>query len=353
MKVTIDTLKQFSPFYLLTNEQLEQIVPLAEINSFRKGAFVLRRGKELGKVHYLLSGQVDLVDANFNNESVIADSEDDDRHHYPLCEQSPTRIAAQAKVDIKVLTVDFETYETAQFWAEELQFEGVGRSTLSTIDGYNVTQNWMVYVLDLPLFAQVPPLQLQQLFSRFEAKSFAAGEQIIKEDASGDFFYVIEKGRVQISNRFQGVLAELKEGQYFGEEALVGETVRNASAVMLEDGILMCLNQADFKELLKDPLLRYIRKAQLQQQPNLMDGYRLLDVRLPIEHRKVHVRDSANVPLFSLRKRLTEFNHDTIYVITDDAGKRSEVAAHLLCQAGFTTYILENAQDCYSEVSSL
>lgn len=352
MTVSTDILRKFSPFHLLKDEQLAQIAPLVQIDSYPKGSFVIRRGKELNQIHYLVAGQVDLVDASFNSESVIAGSDEIDRAHYALCEESPSRISAMAKCKVKVLAVDFETFEMAQFWAEELQFKGAGKSTLSTIDGvYNGSQNWMVYVLDLPLFSQVPPLQLQQLFSRFEAKEFAAGEQVIREGASGDFFYVVEKGRVQIKNRFDGVIAELTEGQYFGEEALVGETIRNASAVMLEDGVLMCLDKADFKALLQDPLLRYINKAQLQQQPNLMDGYRLLDVRLPIEHRKIHVQESANVPLFSLRKRMSEFDQETAYVITDDAGKRSEVAAHLLCQAGFTTYILEDSEKCYSKAT--
>jgi CRP-like cAMP-binding protein len=45
-------------------------------------------------------------------------------------------------------------------------------------------------------------------------------------------------------------LAELKEGDAFGEEALVADTVRNATVVMKTDGMLLRLSKQDFNELL-------------------------------------------------------------------------------------------------------
>lgn len=351
MSVSVDLLKQFSPFQTLIESQLIELAAHATVKTLNKGSFIFKRGKDLSDVDYLVSGQVDLVDASFNSESIAA-GEEADRHCYPLCDRSPTPYSAMAKTTVQILSVDVETYEMAQFWADEQQFGNQDPIPEATLEEPVVgNKNWMVHLLDYPLFAQVAPMQLQQLFGRFEAHRFKAGERVIKEGSEGDYFYVIERGRAQVSTREAGVIAELTPGQYFGEEALVGDSFRNATVVMLENGTLMRLDKEDFRMLLQEPLLHYIDKTQLTEQPDASNGYRLLDVRLPVEYRKIHVKDSANVPLFSLRKRLPEFDHETVYIVTDDAGKRSEVAAHLLCQAGFTTYILEDSSRYYQRHS--
>jgi CRP-like cAMP-binding protein len=53
-------------------------------------------------------------------------------------------------------------------------------------------------------------------------------------------------------------LAELKEGDAFGEEALVADTVRNATVVMNTDGMLLRLSKQDFNDLLRAPLLQKV-----------------------------------------------------------------------------------------------
>ena len=351
MSVSVKLLQRFNPFQTLTESQLDELAAVASVETLAKGTFLFKRGKDLSTVSYLVSGQVDLVDASFNSESISAGA-DSDRYLFPLCDRSPTSYSAMTKTEAKILVVGIESYEMARFWADKQQFEGQEPIPEATLDEpTTINKNWMAHLLDYPLFAQLAPMQLQQLFGRFEAHRFKAGEQVIKEGGEGDYFYVIERGRVQLSTRESGVIGELQPGQYFGEEALVGDTFRNATVVMLENGVLMRLNKEDFKQLLKEPLIHYIDREQLTQQPESTNNYRLVDVRLPVEYRKIHVKDSANVPLFSLRKRLPEFNRETVYIVTDDAGKRSEVAAHLLCQAGFTTYILQNASNYYKQQS--
>ena len=57
-------------------------------------------------------------------------------------------------------------------------------------------------------------------------------------------------------------LAELGVGETFGEEALIAEAKRNATVTMLTDGVLMRLNKQDFRDLMHEPLLRWVDEQQ-------------------------------------------------------------------------------------------
>jgi len=339
-----DQLRQFNPFQELSDDQLERLSHQCSVERIPKGSFIFKRGKDLPVMYYLVSGTVDLVDASFNSEKVNGDT-DTDRCRFPLAQNSPSPVSAMAKSNVEVLCVEQSAYSQAQAWAEEARFAqpagaGVDDEPVSS-DG-----DWMVSLLDSPLFSQIPPTQIQRLFTCFEPVKFAAGDQVVKEGTAGGYFYVIESGEARVRTLLEGEVATLAAGQYFGEEALIGGAVRNATVEMTKPGVLMRLCEEEFRTLIHKPLIHFIDADELEAQGS-NGGYELLDVRLPTEYRKIHVKGSTNIPLAKLRKRMPELDKETVYVVTDDGGKRSEVAAHLMCQAGFNTYILRDSHEHY------
>lgn len=339
MAVSTALLQLFDPFDGLNSDQLEHMASLARVSRHRKGAFLNKRGKDVDLVSFLIAGTVDLVDGSFQSETVASGGE---RRTYPLVATSPSPVSVMTKSDVELLVIDIDAFNLALSWKEDGHMAPT-RATPVDNDG----RDWMVCLLDSPLFSQVPPTQIQQLFTCFEAVEVAKGETVVREGAPGDYFYVIESGTAEVANRFSGKIARLTAGNFFGEEALVGETLRNASVTMTSPGVVMRLSKEDFTALLIAPLIRYIDGDELHQQLDQGISLQVLDVRLPLEHRKMHVKGSLNVPLSAIRDKVAKLDHRTIYVVADDAGKRSEVAAHLLCQAGFTTYILQNAYQEY------
>jgi len=88
-------------------------------------------------------------------------------------------------------------------------------------------------------------------------------------------------------------------------------------------------------------VVRYVESKVLDK----MDKpYKLLDVKMPMEYRIQHMPGAINIPLSRLRNSLAELGRTNIYVVPDDAGSRADIAAHLLCQAGFDAVILKNCQ---------
>jgi CRP-like cAMP-binding protein len=78
------------------------------------------------------------------------------------------------------------------------------------------------------------------------------------------------------------VLAAIQTGDGFGEDALIAESVRNATVTMASNGSLMVLDKVDFDELLKRPIIKSISMEELHIQMDEGDsGTVLIDVRRP------------------------------------------------------------------------
>jgi rhodanese-related sulfurtransferase len=73
----------------------------------------------------------------------------------------------------------------------------------------------------------------------------------------------------------------------------------------------------------------------------------LIDVRLPMEFRHDRTSGARNIPLNELRRQIRTLEKDFVYVLCCDGGRRSELGAYLLTEAGLDAYVLDRpkAQD--------
>lgn len=87
-------------------------------------------------------------------------------------------------------------------------------------------------------------------------ETYAAGEYIFFQGDIERHFYIIESGTVQIctiDRQGQRVdIAKIKDGESFGEFALLGSAPRSASALALTDVSLVRVSEEGFQELLED-----------------------------------------------------------------------------------------------------
>lgn len=328
----------FSPFNALSSEYLDKVIEKAQLRELPKGKIIFKRGKTLDENYYLLEGRVDLIDAQFEKQTLDAGSE---ASRTPLNNGMPTQVSALAKTSVKLICLERDFVDLVLAWSqsgEVVEHEQEPESPPAD------EHDWMSYLLEAPLFARVPPSNIQKLFVRFESVEFDAGSWVIREGEPGDFFYVLERGRAQVLNKAGEPLAEIGPGEYFGEEALVGETTRNAGVRMLTQGSLMRLEKQDFSELLQEPVMRSIDKQELQQLREKGRSVEILDVRLPLERRMGFIDKSRNIPLAKLRESLPELDGEHLYLVSDDSGRRACVAVQLLLQAGLDAMILSQSE---------
>jgi formylglycine-generating enzyme required for sulfatase activity/rhodanese-related sulfurtransferase len=202
----------------------------------------------------------------------------------------------------------------------------------------------MTHNLQSEAFIKIPPSMIQSLLIKMETVPVKAGDVVIRQGDSGDYFYTLHEGRCAVTRKDSTdgedhLLAELSDGDSFGEDALVSDTKRNATVSMLTDGLLMRLAKEDFIELLKNPLVKRVDYEQAAAMVD--DGAVWVDVRTEDEYEHDAFEDSVNIPLACLRDELSELVFNSKYIICCDTGRRSESAGFMLSHKGFDVYVLE------------
>ncbi|XP_026033548.1 cGMP-dependent protein kinase 1-like isoform X3 [Astatotilapia calliptera] len=88
-----------------------------------------------------------------------------------------------------------------------------------------------------------------------EETHYSDGEYIIRQGARGDTFFIISKGKVNVTQGDSATqqpvhLRELVKGDWFGERALQGEDVRTANVVATEPVTCLVIDRDSFKHLI-------------------------------------------------------------------------------------------------------
>jgi rhodanese-related sulfurtransferase len=185
---------------------------------------------------------------------------------------------------------------------------------------------------------------IQKIFMKMEAQHFQRGDSVIQQGDEGEHFYLIREGKCEVVRKTrknpEGVtLARLGVGDNFGEEALISGGKRNASIIMLTDGVLMSLSKTDFLELMNEPLLNWVNYSEAKEIANGKGIW--VDVRLPAEFQSQHLDGSVNIPLPLLRSKVEKLEKNKKYIIYCDTGRRSSTATYLLTENGFEAYVLK------------
>src|SRR5262245_31491375 len=105
------------------------------------------------------------------------------------------------------------------------------------------------------LFRQLNDTELVEILTLCTTKRYSKDSQIFSEGDAAAKLYLIREGQVRISKMIPGVgeeaLAVLKEGDFFGEMALIDESVRSAHAIAHTDCTMMEIGIKDLQDLLK------------------------------------------------------------------------------------------------------
>lgn len=107
---------------------------------------------------------------------------------------------------------------------------------------------------EIYLFKNLSERVLGEVAALAFTEEYKRGDRIFKEGSRGDKFYLILSGEVRISKTIVGIgeeaLAILKEGDYFGEMALLDEAPRSADAYCAKRCVLSVIKRNDFEQLL-------------------------------------------------------------------------------------------------------
>jgi len=102
----------------------------------------------------------------------------------------------------------------------------------------------------VPLFAALSDEGATQLRNLLTENDVPSKTQVFSKGDTGNAMYLIERGKVRISitdeDRREITLAELAQGDFFGEMSLIDGRQRSADAIVVDDARFAVLSRSDF-----------------------------------------------------------------------------------------------------------
>ena len=341
--VSIQILKGLEPLSALSTQRLTELAELCVVERVSTTLDPFRVKGVAGQSVFLLKGELALILGNSSSEVVVGGTSE---ARHPLGRKTPFA-SAKAITDIELVRIDDDLLDIMATWDQVAAADKTGARAAEP--GVKSMSNWAILSgvfsinnLKSGAFAQLPTAHIDEMLKRFQRVGVKRGQVVIREGDDGDYYYVIESGKCQVERIVGGVsmvLAELKGGDAFGEEALVSNAKRNATVTMLADGSLFRLAKEDFNELLHEPLLQ--RVTMEQARAKVGSGGQWIDVRYPSEYQYDKLPGAINIPLSEVRNAVKVLDRSREYVLYCQSGRRSSAAAFLLAQRGFRAFVLE------------
>lgn len=330
-----EVLKKLIPINSLMSENFKELADKTRIENLSQGNKLFKQGDNDHLSVYLLSGVVTLTSEDGKSRMIVAGT---DEARYALAQLKPRQYTGVAKTDVTIARVDSALMDRLL----TLDQTTAGGIEVTEFDG-NLDAEWMMRMLRSEAFQKLPASNINEMFTHLEPMEVKTGQAIIRQGDPGDYYYIVKSGKASVARKAEqtgkvAILGQLGEGDSFGEEALLSGAPRNATVIMVSDGVLMRLAKKDFDHLLKEPLVQWVTMDEAKTMAQAGAG--LLDVRLEDEHRNGSVKGSINMPLYLLRMKLSSLDAKRKYVVFCQTGSRSCSAAFILSQRGFDVHVL-------------
>ena len=355
LNITDSLMAKYSPLSQLSKKYRNQVIKRSQVMTFSSGDVIFEKDHTLSFTYYLLAGKIKTRKSLLHSDIIDAS---EPRCLNPINSSVPTGVSAKAIEPGHLLLIDTKFLDRSLGWTEaetkkENENAKVSPATLAAPEVPSPEEfgkfneehfDWIANLLEFPLFFNLPPSNIDKIFEKFERIDVHEEQVIIEEGDEGDYFYLLISGsaRVIIGGREDKPI-RLSKGSYFGEEALVSDTVRSASVIMNEDGVLARLDKASFQSLLHDPLVKTVSETKFHEarasKPNEIV---LLDIRSEGEFEYAPIPTCLHIELSQLRQKIHKLDKNKIYYITEEGGQRSDIAAHILSQTNLNVFVIRN-----------
>ncbi len=232
----------------LRKEELSRVIEKIQAKHYPQAAVICREGDAGDSIFIISHGKVGVFRQSGNGEKVfIGELKAGDffgefgffsnsRRQATVKTLADTEVLEITKKDLEEIIRDFPSVSEVllKFYRERILDSLLATSTL---------------------FRSLPIQERKNILGKFTVEIFPPGATVLEEGAPGDSLYIIKKGQVEVYTvDMQGApvnLAQLKEGDFFGEISLLKGQPRTASIRVLQEAELLRLAKNDFDQIIK------------------------------------------------------------------------------------------------------
>jgi cGMP-dependent protein kinase len=246
------SIKRNMLFRTCSEEELQDIIDAFDTAHFKADSVVIQQG-DAGDTFYVVEeGQLDIMVsiADVNKDTGASSTREcqvgapylpgSSFGELALMYGSPRAATIRAKTDCALWSLDRNAFKCIT-GSYKKKREGI---ILDTIRKVKIGDQVLGEVLDS---SAVDAMALAT-----QSDEFRKGDVIIRQGETGDAFYIIESGTIDVFISDQGTepVARLTSGQFFGEKALLSEDVRQATCIAATDAKCLTLTREDFVQML-------------------------------------------------------------------------------------------------------
>lgn len=344
MELSLEMLSRLEPIHGLTPERQKELLGICSLEYHDIGGDPLRGMNLSGQSVYLLKGELRVRLPGGCGRLMVGGC---DEANWPLGQKMAMPEASKAITPVYIMRIDNDLLDIMMTWD---QLSSAASMPATSDEHKSKERPWrslaeifQVGSLAGGALSQLSPDHVNELVGHFERIKVKKNQIILHEGDEGDYYYVIEAGRCEVTRSVSGAelrVAELKSGDAFGAEALVTGEPRNGTVTMKTDGALWRLLKPDFIEYLQKPLLHAIDRVEAERR--VAEGKALwIDVRYPAEFGQDGLNGALNIPLNEIRSAFGVLDKRKEYIVYCQSGRRSLSAAFLLSQYGLKAFWLE------------
>ena len=233
-------------FAIYEDEELTNLLEGAQLRSVSAGELIFEQGAVGDTFYIVYSGKVRILKKNEQGKEVNLGicMKGDHFGETALITDNPRNATVRSVEDSLLIALNKHSFSTSLFTKPAL------RDYFDKFIRHTFLNHFLRTCTNLAL---VPPKDLQELLGKFHSQFFREGDVVFRQGAEADTFYLIESGKVKIvlwEDSTQKIINFLREGDFFGEKALVEDTTRTADVVCVTDCHLFSLSKNDFKQLI-------------------------------------------------------------------------------------------------------
>jgi len=332
MGLSSSDLRQYRYFAGLSDGSLEALSKKIDVSELQSGTTIIQAGTPAEAFYFVAKGEVEITKKTTSGEgSVFSVSNTGDiAGEVALLTCSHRTSTVIAKTDVTLYRLNKSYFEEAVL-AESALACGQQEKT----ESYSLFSHMKTFTP----FARLEPEKMQAVAEKLIEQEFAPGDNIIAQGDKGENYYIIKTGRVAVLKKNkhaeEKLLAEIGEGDAFGEEALIRDLPRNATVRAIEKTSVLALSKTDFDRIMATAFVKNIFPEDIVGIYENSEHIAILDARIPPEFEEEHIKGAINIPIEWLRDQYTELDRNKEYFTYCTNDSRGMVAAFLLNMNGF------------------
>jgi len=256
-------------FYELDYKALTEVADLLVLERYQPGSFLFHRGGWARALFIIETGQINVIASEPGGRlNTVALKPGDVVGEVALLTAKPYTFTAEVQANSVVWALGREDFERLCEQYPSIRLI-LSRSMFMTprLSDKSVA---MQHLSQIPLFADLPDEALKAIAQRLILRHVPKNELVYAEGSPGEAMYIIDSGEVEIlssASEPHDALGQLREGQYFGEAALLTGRTRASAVRAVTHVNLWALYRSDFDELMVQfQSIRQALSATLEQE---------------------------------------------------------------------------------------